>query len=84
MNLQELITRYKQFGGFRLGIEYAKLGAVPTVLKGLWRFTVKGSWFKVQFTREQRHYANGKNIQDDMSFYHGIGLNIIVASYLFY
>ena len=73
-----------QFGGFRLVIEYAKLGAVLTVLKGLWRFTVKGSWFKVRFTREQRHYANGKNIQDDMSFYHGIGLNIIVASYLFY
>ena len=84
MDFQNLINRYKQFGGFRLVREYARLGAVPTVLKGLWRFTVKGAWFKVQFTREQRHYANGKNIQDDMSFYHGIGLNIIVASYLLY
>lgn len=31
----------------RLVWQFAKLGAVPTVLKRLWRFTVKGSWFKV-------------------------------------
>lgn len=47
MDFRKLIIRYNQFGGFRLVIEYAKLGAVPTVLKGLWRLTVKGSWFKV-------------------------------------
>ena len=47
MDFQKLITRYKQFGGAKLAWQYAKLGAVPTVLKGLWRFTVKGSWFKV-------------------------------------
>ena len=47
MDLKKLITRYKQFGGAKLVWQYAKLGAVPTVLKGLWRFTVKGSWFKV-------------------------------------
>ena len=47
MDIQKLITRYKQFGGAKLVRQYAKLGAVPTVLKGLWRFTVKGSWFKV-------------------------------------
>lgn len=47
MDFQKLISRYKQFGGFRLVREYAKLGVVPTVLKGLWRFAVKGSWFKV-------------------------------------
>lgn len=47
MDLKNLVARYKQFGGCRLVREYAKLGAVSTVLKGLWRFTVKGSWFKV-------------------------------------
>lgn len=47
MDLQKLISRYKQFGGAKLVWQYAKLGAVPTVLIGLWRFTVKGSWFKV-------------------------------------
>lgn len=47
MDLKKLITRYKQFGGAKLVWQYAKLGAVPTVLKELWRFTVKGSWFKV-------------------------------------
>ena len=47
MDFHKLITRYKQFGGAKLVWQYAKLGAVPTVLKGLWRFTVKGSWFKV-------------------------------------
>lgn len=47
MDLKKLITRYKQFGGAKMVWQYAKLGAVPTVLKGLWRFTVKGSLFKV-------------------------------------
>ncbi len=47
MDFPKLITRYKQFGGAKLVWQYAKLGAVPTVLKELWRFTVKGSWFKV-------------------------------------
>ncbi len=47
MEFNKLATRYKQFGGIRIVWQYAKLGAVPTVLKGLWRFTVKGSWFKV-------------------------------------
>lgn len=47
MNFHKLISRYRQFGGVELVWQYAKLGAVPTVLKGLWRFTVKGSWFKV-------------------------------------
>ena len=47
MDFKKLITRYKQFGGAKLVWQYAKLDAVPTVLKGLWLFTVKGSWFKV-------------------------------------
>ena len=47
MDFQKLITRYKQFGGAKLAWQYAKLGAMPIVLKGMWRFTVKGSWFKV-------------------------------------
>lgn len=47
MDFRKLISRYKQFGGAKLVWQYVKLGAVPTVLKGLWLFTVKGSWFKV-------------------------------------
>ena len=47
MDFRKLTSPYKQFGGMRLVWLYAKLGAVPTVLEGLWRFTVKGSWFKV-------------------------------------
>lgn len=31
----------------RLVWQYAKMGVVLTVLKGLWRFTVNGAWFKV-------------------------------------
>lgn len=47
MDVRNLRSRCKQFGGAILVWQYVKLGAVPTVLKGLWRFTVKGSWFKV-------------------------------------
>lgn len=42
MDFQKFITRHKQFGGAKLVWQYAKLGAVPTVLKGLWRFIVNG------------------------------------------
>lgn len=35
-DFDKLITRYKQFGGHRLVIEYAKLGALmPTVMTGV-------------------------------------------------
>ena len=47
MDFQKLITRYRQFGGFRLIREYAKLGALWPAVKAAWWFTVKGSWFKV-------------------------------------
>lgn len=47
MDFQKLVSRFRQFGGMRLVWQYSKLGAVPTVLRGLWRFTVKGSWWKV-------------------------------------
>lgn len=47
MDFRKLITRFRQFGGMRLVWQYARLGVVPTVLRGLWRFTVKGSWWKV-------------------------------------
>ncbi len=37
MDFKKLITRYKQFGGFRLVIEYAKLGALwPAIKAGIW------------------------------------------------
>ena len=35
MDFQKLSSRYKPFGGMRLVWQYANLGAVPTVLKGL-------------------------------------------------
>lgn len=47
MDFKKLIARYRQFGGTKLVWEYAKLGVLPVVVKGLWRFTAKGSWFKV-------------------------------------
>lgn len=47
MDFNKLTSRYRQFGGIRLVIEYAKLGALMPAAKAAWRFTVKGSWFKV-------------------------------------
>lgn len=46
MNLQKLITCYKQFGGFRLGIEYAKLGVLWPAVKASMRCLVKRQSFK--------------------------------------
>ena len=46
MDLKKLITRYKQFGGFRLVIEYAKLGALWPVLKAGVRCLLKQQSFK--------------------------------------
>ncbi len=46
MDFRKLITRYRQFGGFRLVREYAKLGALwPAVKEGV-RCLVKGQSFK--------------------------------------
>jgi len=46
MDLQKLITRYKQFGGAKLVWQYAKLGALwPSVKAGV-RCLVKGQSFK--------------------------------------
>ena len=46
MDFQKLITRYKQFGGFRLSIEYAKLGALWPSIKAGVRCLVKRQSFK--------------------------------------
>ncbi len=46
MDFRKLITRYKQFGGFRLVREYAKLGALWPVLKAGVRCLVKRRSFK--------------------------------------
>ena len=46
MDFRKLITRYKQFGGFRLLREYAKLGALGPALKAGIRCLVKRQSFK--------------------------------------
>ena len=46
MDFDKLVSRYNQFGGFRLIIEYAKLGALWPALKAGLRCVVKGQSFK--------------------------------------
>lgn len=46
MDFEKLRTRLSQFGGIRLVIEYAKLGVLGTVVKGVFRCLVKRQSFK--------------------------------------
>ena len=46
MDFKKLITRYRQFGGFRLVVEYAKLGMQGTVVKGFFKCLIKRQSFK--------------------------------------
>ena len=46
MDFKKLISRYGQFGGFRLVVEYAKLGALLPAIKAGVRCLVKGQSFK--------------------------------------
>ena len=46
MDYDKLLTRYKQFGGYRLAIEYAKLGVLGAAVKGFFRCLVKRQSFK--------------------------------------
>ena len=46
MDFQKLISRYRQFGGFRLVVVYAKLGVNGIVVKGFFRCLVKRQSFK--------------------------------------
>ena len=46
MGFPKLITRYKQFGGFRLVIEYAKHGALWPAVKASVRCLLKRQSFK--------------------------------------
>lgn len=46
MDFQKLIIRYRQFGGFCLVREYARLGVLPVVVKGFFRCLVKRQSFK--------------------------------------
>lgn len=46
MDFNKLATRFKQFGGFRLVVEYAKLGVIGAVAKGFFRCLVKRQSFK--------------------------------------
>ena len=46
MDFKKLITRYWQFGGLRLVVEYAKLGVLGGVVKGFFRCLVNRQSFK--------------------------------------
>ncbi len=46
MDFNKLSTRFRQFGGIRLVLQYAKLRALPTVVKGFVRCVVKRQSFK--------------------------------------
>lgn len=46
MDFQKLKNRYQQFGGFRLVIEYTKLGVLWPVIKGFFKCLVKRQSFK--------------------------------------
>ena len=46
MDFKKLISRYRQFGGFRLVVEYAKLGVLGAVAKGFFRCLIKRQPFK--------------------------------------
>jgi len=46
MDFHKFITRYKQFGGAKLVWQYAKLGILPVVLRGVVRCVVKRQSFK--------------------------------------
>lgn len=46
MDYIKLKTRYKQFGGLRLVIEYARLGVLGTAAKGFFRCLIKRQSFK--------------------------------------
>ena len=46
MDFNKLISRYKQFGGYKLFIEYAKLGVLGAVVKEFFRCLVKRQSFK--------------------------------------
>ncbi len=46
MDFHKLTSRFRQFGGMRLVLQYAKLGALPAVVKGFVRCVVKRQSFK--------------------------------------
>ena len=47
MDFQILISRYKQFGGYRLVIEYTKLGVLWPAIKAVGRCVIKRQSFKL-------------------------------------
>ena len=66
MDFRKLVSRYKQFGGFRLVVEYAKIGALWPAAKAAWLFTVKGSWLKVgvfQCCKEMYSVVNREKVE---------------------
>ncbi len=46
MDFKKLIVRYRQFGGFRLVIEYAKLGSLWPAIKAGVRCLINSQSFK--------------------------------------
>ena len=51
MDFDKLTTRYKQFGGLRLVWQYAKLGVIPVVIKGVVICIVKRQSFKTIYPK---------------------------------
>lgn len=49
MDFHKLISRYKQFGGYRLVIEYAKLGALWPAIKAVGRCVINRQSFKLVY-----------------------------------
>ena len=50
MNYHKLKSRYQQFGGFRLVIEYTKLGVLGTAFKGFFSCLMKRQSFKAIYS----------------------------------
>lgn len=51
LDFNKLTTRYKQFGGLRLVLQYAKLGVLPIVVMGVLRCVVKKQSFKAIYPK---------------------------------
>lgn len=47
MDLKKLIDRFSQFGGLKLVCQYAKLGVLPVIIKGVAKCIVKKQSFKI-------------------------------------
>lgn len=54
MDFHKLITRYKQFGGKRLILQYVKLGVMPVLMNGFFRCLYQRKSFKAIYSEALR------------------------------